>query len=302
MAGPLIRVLGARGTISPMLNARHLARAAVFSTSLRNMATTSPTKPGPMQTISKMFAAIPSLPHVPRVPENYWEETWPRLQIEAARYGIIAAAAGGSLYLFNFAMGVANFFVTVPAGKAGVALIYGTGAGTAAAIGGGVILANRVISVNPDELKELAFALVKRDFLIERQLGGSLQLGPVNASMVNSAKIVLKDRPGSYYLRDFDWKNGDAKIAFQVVGSAGWAMVTCKATKAMGSYNIEQLAVDVKVESIADTDRLHLLRGKQADNEILDILNGRTISSWNPEQEKHPALSVGELFKSVPKQ
>jgi hypothetical protein len=28
------------------------------------------------------------IPGIPRVEAGYWEETWPRIQIEAARYGL----------------------------------------------------------------------------------------------------------------------------------------------------------------------------------------------------------------------
>ena len=170
-------------------------------------------------------ALLARLPGMRAVPAGYWEALWPRLQIEAARYGLAGGGGLGALLLLKLSMGVSTFLVEflpyswhASAGATGGLLC---GASVAALFSA----ADRFLSLHASDLQRHCFATVRKDFFVERALGGAVHAGGAMTSAVTPAEIYLTERSAPGFLKAYALRYGSVDLVFTIYGPAGAASV-----------------------------------------------------------------------------
>jgi len=180
-----------------------------------------------------------------RFPPGYWEATWPSIQIQAVRYGLAGAALVGTAKAINFSYELSTFLVTGSAIPPAVAFLGGFGTGLGVALGG--IFAHRAISLDALQLRGTAFALVQRNFTLERTLGGNLRIGDAMGFRVSGAGVTLREkRRMSDYLAPLAWQPAHGTLTFQVGGDLRTAVVSVEASKAWGRHVLSSVHVRVQ--------------------------------------------------------
>lgn len=213
---------------------------------------------------------------------GYWEETWPRLQIEAARYGLSGGAGLGSLFLLNFSMSVSTFLVEFLPFSWHAASGATGGVVSCASVAALVAAVDRLVSLDPNELRRHCFETVRRDFFIERALGGAVTLGPAMTSSVTPAELYLVERKTPGFLKDYAFRPGSVEIVFRVDGPAGGAVVVCEGVKAIGTWKLSKVVVQFESALVPE------------DKRVLVLTTNKSETPHSPLQRSSALLSVSE--------
>lgn len=104
--------------------------------------------------------------------------------------------------------------------------------------------ANLAVSLHPQQLQALSYELVRKDFFVERTLGGAVGLEPALTYRIQPAEVYLTERKTPGFLKDYNFRAGSVEAVFRVKGPAGGAAVLCAATKEMGLWKMQALVVE----------------------------------------------------------
>ena len=102
--------------------------------------------------------------------------------------------------------------------------------------------------------------MVRKDFLVERTLGGEVTLVPAMTYRIEPAVLYLIERQTPGFLKDYSFRAGSLEQVYRVSGPAGAASVLCVGTKEMGQWKIQTLAVEFEGADVAEDKRVILLQ------------------------------------------
>ena len=116
-----------------------------------------------------------NLPAIPRFQEGYWEDMWPKIQIEGARYGLLGSVGLFSVAFMRLTYNASTLIIGFLPYDVHASMGHVTGLASAGALAGGLYKFNQVFYIDPVQVHNIAFALAKRDFWLERNLGGKIR-------------------------------------------------------------------------------------------------------------------------------
>ncbi|EKX53421.1 hypothetical protein GUITHDRAFT_133139 [Guillardia theta CCMP2712] len=181
-----------------------------------------------------------NLPAIPRFQEGYWEAMWPKIQIEGARYGLMGSVGLFSVALMRLTYNASTLIIGFLPYDVHASMGHVTGFASAGALAGGLYKFNQFFYIDPVQVHKIAFALAKRDFWLERKLGGKIRCDSRFSYAAKPAEIVLVDldlkrtrvpefmRP---YFKEFATKSGSVKLVFE--GEAGKVLICCDVEKGL---------------------------------------------------------------------
>jgi hypothetical protein len=85
---------------------------------------------------------------------------------------------------------------------------------------------------------------VRKDFFVERTLGGAVSLEPALTYRIQPAEVYLTERKTPGFLKDYNFRAGSVEAVFHVKGPAGGAAVLCAASKELGLWKMQTLVVE----------------------------------------------------------
>lgn len=120
------------------------------------------------------------------------------------------------------------------------------------------------VSLHPQQLQSVCYEMVRKDFFVERALGGAVNLEPVMTYRIEPAILYLTARKTPGFLKDYKFRAGSLEQVMRVSGPAGAASVLCVASKELGAWKIQTLVVEFESADIAENKRVMLLRSASA--------------------------------------
>jgi hypothetical protein len=135
--------------------------------------------------------------------------------------------------------------------------------------------------------------MVRKDFLVERTLGGEVALVPAMTYRIEPAILYLTERQAPGFLKDYSFQAGSLEQVYRVSGPAGAASVMCVGTKEMGQWKIQTLAVEFEGADVAEDKRVILLQS--AGDSDRSGLAGSSLSSLSRPRERAAELHAAPL-------
>eukprot|EP00960_Hanusia_phi_P047052 758185-Hanusia_phi.AAC.11 len=192
-----------------------------------------------------------NLPAIPHFKDGYWEGMWPKIQIEGVRYGFLGSMGLLSVAFMRFTYGASTLVIGFLPYDVHASMGHVSGFLSAGALAGGLYKFNQFFHMDPVQVHNLAFALAKRDFWLERQLSGNIRCDSRFSYTAKPAEVFLVDldlkttrlplflRP---YFKQYAMKPGNIQLVFEIQGEAGKVLICCFAEKKLfGDYEVKSM-------------------------------------------------------------